>query len=167
MYIDFFQNYHHHMALQPNSGPGLPLWGLVTITFSQAWIVSPGPNSQPGGPGLNIYDPRRQGGPATPQALGTHFSRLLRHAWVTVGLFFNPSFKTTKKVILSEISGSHGSKYKLYSLLECKLQVILKCSENEVSSHFHSLLINFIHSTFQTITWVNKQEIYQQHWKWN
>jgi hypothetical protein len=25
-----------------------------------------------------------------PQALGTHFSRLLRHAWVTVGLFFNP-----------------------------------------------------------------------------
>jgi hypothetical protein len=24
------------------------------------------------------------------QALGTHFSRLLRHAWVTVGLFFNP-----------------------------------------------------------------------------
>jgi hypothetical protein len=25
-----------------------------------------------------------------PQALGTHFSPLLRHAWVTVGLFFNP-----------------------------------------------------------------------------
>jgi hypothetical protein len=25
-----------------------------------------------------------------PQALGTNFSRLLRHAWVTVGLFFNP-----------------------------------------------------------------------------
>jgi hypothetical protein len=24
-----------------------------------------------------------------PQALGTHFIRLLRHAWVTVGLFFN------------------------------------------------------------------------------
>jgi hypothetical protein len=24
-----------------------------------------------------------------PQALGIHFSRLLRHAWVTVGLFFN------------------------------------------------------------------------------
>jgi hypothetical protein len=24
------------------------------------------------------------------QALGTHFSRLLRHAWVTVGLFFPP-----------------------------------------------------------------------------
>jgi hypothetical protein len=29
-----------------------------------------------------------------PQALGTHFSRLIRHAWVTVGLFFNPSHGT-------------------------------------------------------------------------
>jgi hypothetical protein len=73
-------NHHHHMALQPNSGPGLPFWGFLTITFLQGWIVSPAPNPQPGGPGLRIYDPRRQGGPAiTPQALGTHFSRLLRH----------------------------------------------------------------------------------------
>jgi hypothetical protein len=54
----------HHMALQPNSGPGLPLWGFVTTTFLQSWIVSPAPNPQPGGPGLRIYDPRRQGGPA-------------------------------------------------------------------------------------------------------
>jgi hypothetical protein len=29
-----------------------------------------------------------------PQALGTHFSRLLRHAWFTVGLFFNPGHHT-------------------------------------------------------------------------
>jgi hypothetical protein len=29
-----------------------------------------------------------------PQAPGTHFSRLLRHAWVTVGLFFNPGHHT-------------------------------------------------------------------------
>jgi hypothetical protein len=29
-----------------------------------------------------------------PQVLGTHFSRLLRHAWVTVGLFFNPGHHT-------------------------------------------------------------------------
>jgi hypothetical protein len=77
------------MALQPNSGPGLPFWGFLTITFLQGWSVSPVPNPQPGGPGLRIYEPRRQGGPAIPQALGTHFSRLLRHEWVTVGLFFN------------------------------------------------------------------------------
>jgi hypothetical protein len=51
------------MALQPNSGPGLPLWCFVTITFLRDWIVSPAPNPQPGGPGLCIYDPRRQGGP--------------------------------------------------------------------------------------------------------
>jgi hypothetical protein len=29
-----------------------------------------------------------------PQGPGTHFSRLLRHAWVTVGLFFNPGHHT-------------------------------------------------------------------------
>jgi hypothetical protein len=32
--------------------------------------------------------------PLCPQALGTHFSRLLRHAWVTVELFFNPGHHT-------------------------------------------------------------------------
>jgi hypothetical protein len=51
---------HHHMTLQSNSGPGLTLWIFVTINFLQAWIVSPAPNPQPGGPGLRIYDPRRQ-----------------------------------------------------------------------------------------------------------
>jgi hypothetical protein len=29
-----------------------------------------------------------------PQALGTHFSRLLRHEWIAVGLFFNPGHHT-------------------------------------------------------------------------
>jgi hypothetical protein len=52
------------MALQPNSGPGLPLWGFVTINFLQGLIVSPAPNPHPGGPGLRIYDSRGQGGPA-------------------------------------------------------------------------------------------------------
>jgi hypothetical protein len=37
-----------------------------------------------------------------PQALGTHFSRLLRHAWVTVGLFFNPGHHTGKIHISAE-----------------------------------------------------------------
>jgi hypothetical protein len=78
------------MALQPNSGSGLPCWGFIT-TFLEGWIVSPAPNPQPGGPGLRIYDSRRQ---LYPQALGTHFSRRLRHAWVTVGLFFNPGHHT-------------------------------------------------------------------------
>jgi hypothetical protein len=42
------------MALQPNTAPGLPLWGF--LTFLQGWIASPAPNPQPGEPGLRIYD---------------------------------------------------------------------------------------------------------------
>jgi hypothetical protein len=61
------------MALQPKSGPGLPSWGFVTMTFLQSWIVSPAPNTQPGGPGVRIYDPRRQGGPVTPPGTGYPF----------------------------------------------------------------------------------------------
>jgi hypothetical protein len=76
------------MALQPKSGHGLPLWGFVTINFSRGWIISPAPNLEdqasvfmtPGDRVAQLY----------PQALGTYFSRLLRHAWVTVRLFFNP-----------------------------------------------------------------------------
>jgi hypothetical protein len=86
--------YNHHIALQPKSGPGLPFWGFVTITFLRGWIVSPAPNPQPGVPGLCVYDPRDRVSQLYPQALGTHFSRLLRHAWVTVGLFFNPGHHT-------------------------------------------------------------------------
>jgi hypothetical protein len=71
------------MALQPNSGPGLPLWGL---------FQRPTPNLEdqasvfmtPGDREAQLY----------PQELGTHFTRLLRHAWVTVGLFFNPGLHT-------------------------------------------------------------------------
>jgi hypothetical protein len=76
------------MALQPNSGPALPFRGFVTKTFLQGLIVSPAPNLEdqvsvfmaPGDRVTQLY----------PQALGIHFSRLLRYAWVTVGLFFNP-----------------------------------------------------------------------------
>jgi hypothetical protein len=62
---------HHHMALQPKSGPGLRFWGFVTITILQGWIVFPAPNPQPGGPG--IYDPRGQSGPAIPPGTGYPF----------------------------------------------------------------------------------------------
>jgi hypothetical protein len=64
---------HHHMALQPNTGPGLHFWSSVTITFLQGWIVSPAPNPQPGGPSLRIFDSRRQGGPAITPGTGYPF----------------------------------------------------------------------------------------------
>jgi hypothetical protein len=54
------------MALQSKTGPGLPCWGFVIITFLRGWIISPAPNPQPGGPGLRIYDPWIQGGPDIP-----------------------------------------------------------------------------------------------------
>jgi hypothetical protein len=79
-------HHHHHMALLPNSGPGLSLWGFVTITFfyrAGLLVQRPTPNLEdqetPGHRVAQLY----------PQALGTNFSRRLRHAWVTVGLFFN------------------------------------------------------------------------------
>jgi hypothetical protein len=61
------------MALQPKSGHGLPFWGFVTINILRGWIVSPAANPEPGGPGLRIYDPRRQGGPAIPPGSGYLF----------------------------------------------------------------------------------------------
>jgi hypothetical protein len=50
-----------------------PVWCFVTITFLPHWIVSPAPNPQPGGPGLRIYDPRTQSGPAIPPGTGYPF----------------------------------------------------------------------------------------------
>jgi hypothetical protein len=78
------------MALQPNSGPDLPLWGFVTITFSQGCIVSPRPTPNLEDQVSVFMTHGDRVAQLYPQALDTHFSRLLRHAWVTVGLFFNP-----------------------------------------------------------------------------
>jgi hypothetical protein len=48
----------------------------LQFSFLQDRIVSPTPNPHPGGPGLCIYIP--------PETVATHFSRLLRHAWVII-----------------------------------------------------------------------------------
>jgi hypothetical protein len=69
-------------------------WGFLTITILRGWIVSPAPN-----PNLKDQVPvfMTSGDRVAqlyPQALCTHFSRLLRHAWVTVGLLFNLSHHT-------------------------------------------------------------------------
>jgi hypothetical protein len=75
------------LAPQPSLGLGLLhkirlnfLEASQQFSFLQGMVVNPTPNPHPGGPGLCIYIPQRQGGPVIP--LGTHFSRLLRHAWV-------------------------------------------------------------------------------------
>jgi hypothetical protein len=87
-------HHHHHMALVPKSGPDLPCWGFVKITFLQGWIVSPAPNPHPGDQASVFMTPGDRVVQLYPQTLGTQFSRLLRYAWVTVGLFFNPGHHT-------------------------------------------------------------------------
>jgi hypothetical protein len=54
----------------PSQALASPFWGLLTITFLRGWIVSAAPTPQPGRPGLHIYDPRRQSGPAIPPGTG-------------------------------------------------------------------------------------------------
>jgi hypothetical protein len=107
-------------------GPWPPR-GFVTITFLRGWIVSPAPNPQPGGRGLRIYEPGDRVAQLYPQALGTHFSRLLRHEWVTVGLFFNPGHHTgglpgllpqnLTRAVLSELGNRRRSK--MYIFTDC------------------------------------------------
>jgi hypothetical protein len=55
------------------------LVGFSTIFFLQGRVFSLTTNPHSGGPGLCV---------------ATHFSRLLRHAWVTVGLFLFPGQHT-------------------------------------------------------------------------
>jgi hypothetical protein len=74
----------------PSRALASPFWGFLKIPFCRAGLLvqRPTPNLEdqvslfmtPGDRMAQLY----------PQALGAHFSRLLRHAWVTVGLFFNP-----------------------------------------------------------------------------
>jgi phosphoglucomutase len=59
-----------------------------------------------------------------PQALGTHVSRLLRHAWVTVGLFFNPGHHTGVIIIFHHefrlgwpVSAQHSRRLVVSSLV--------------------------------------------------
>jgi hypothetical protein len=85
------------LSLPPQPSLGLCILQKIWLNFLEASqqfsslqgrVVSPTPNPHPGGPGLCIYIPQRQGGPVIP--LGTRFSCLLQHSWVTVGLFLFP-----------------------------------------------------------------------------
>jgi hypothetical protein len=47
--------------------------GFLTSWVLRGEVVSLTPNPQPGGPGLRIYDPRRQGDPVIPPSTGCLF----------------------------------------------------------------------------------------------
>jgi hypothetical protein len=105
----------HPMTLQPIFGLGLLSWGSVTAVFLWCGVVSPTPNPQPGGPGLHIYDPCRQGGPAIPPGTGklgylggttprTHYCGpprgFLEHHWTEI----KKNIKIVKYTKLNDIS---------------------------------------------------------------
>jgi hypothetical protein len=93
-------HHHHHHHLWDDS----QLWAIAFLGFPDnriftGWGLStprPTPNLEeqasvfitPGDRVTQLY----------PQALGTHFSRLLRHAWATMGLFLPSGHHTEKKV---------------------------------------------------------------------
>jgi hypothetical protein len=54
-------------------------WISLQQDFYGGGALNPTPNPQPRGPDFRISVPQRQGEPATPQELGTHFIHLLRH----------------------------------------------------------------------------------------
>jgi F0F1-type ATP synthase assembly protein I len=94
--------YHHHRHHWHNS----PLWAIAFLGFLdnrifRGWGCQP--HAQPGGPGLRICDPGRQGDQLYPQALGAHFSRLLRHAWATLGLFLSSGHHTERVIHIAHI----------------------------------------------------------------
>jgi hypothetical protein len=76
--------------------------GFLMVSFLHWQVVSLSPNPQPGGPVRRIYKPRGRVAQLYPQALGTHFGRLLRPAWAAVGLFFSPGHHTGRLCVLSE-----------------------------------------------------------------
>jgi hypothetical protein len=57
---------------------------FLTTGFLWGGAVNPTPNSQPGGPGLHTFDPRKQDDPTIPPGTGYPFSRLLRYARATL-----------------------------------------------------------------------------------
>jgi hypothetical protein len=96
----------------PSRALASPFWGFTTITYfygAGLLVQRPTPNLEdqisvfmtPGDRVTQLY----------PQTLGTHFSRLLRYAWVTVGLFFNPKHHTgTFLTLIGDKSAAYNSK---------------------------------------------------------
>jgi hypothetical protein len=101
------------MTPQPKSGPGLPFLGLRNnnlFTGLDCYSSAQPPTWRTRSPYL--WPPETRW-PSYTQTLGTHFSRLLRHAWVTVGLFFNPGHHTGPKDVWKHQIFSEFNKSKI------------------------------------------------------
>ena len=88
------------LALQPNAGlrlhngpPPLNLSDAIWFLnrqFFTGWGCQPYAQPPTWRTRSYMYNPRNWVAQLYPQALGTYLSRLLRHAWATIGLFFTP-----------------------------------------------------------------------------
>jgi hypothetical protein len=70
----FLQFLQANVRIHQSNGPYRSLASSVRFrnsSFLWCGVVSPTPNPQSGGPGLRIYDPRRQGAQLYPRALGS------------------------------------------------------------------------------------------------
>jgi hypothetical protein len=75
-----------------------------------------------------------------PQAPGTHFSRLLRHAWFTVGLFLFPGHHAGK-------CGSLAARIRVYATqVSCPLKIYL-CCNFDIHAPIHANLSPKIYTT--------------------
>jgi hypothetical protein len=83
-----------HNLLQIQSG--WISWGLLNnFIFYRVGLLAPRPTPTLEDQASVLFiSPRGRVAQLYPQAPGTHFSRLLRHAWVTVGLFLFPGHHT-------------------------------------------------------------------------
>jgi hypothetical protein len=103
-------------ALQPRVGLGL-LWAFITNDFLQGGVVSPTPNTQPGGPGLRIYIPWRQDGPAIPPGTGYPFQSPLTTCMGYCGAI----------LILRPLHGDSRVHTLFKTLITCRLVLIALC----------------------------------------
>jgi hypothetical protein len=70
-------------------------WRLLNnFLFYRVGLLVPRPTPTLEDQASVFISPRGRVAQLYPQARGTHFSRLLRHAWVTVGLFLFPGHHT-------------------------------------------------------------------------
>jgi hypothetical protein len=81
-----------------NRSVWLLLFHISDQFFFRGGVVSSTPNPQPGGPGLRIYVPWRQGGPAIPPGTGFPFQSPLTTCRGLVGLFFSALTQRTNNI---------------------------------------------------------------------
>jgi hypothetical protein len=79
----------------PPQNPAEISWRLLNnFLFYRVVLLAPRPTPIPEDQASVFIFPRGRVAQLYPRALGTHFSRLLRHAWVTVRLFLFPGHHT-------------------------------------------------------------------------